>query len=369
MSSVYIHVPFCKQRCAYCDFCSQTDLKKEKRYFLAIQKHIKSVADETFRVDSIYFGGGTPSVVDAKHIVETIETIRQSFTVVPDVEITVECNPESVTKEKILAYKESGVNRISIGLQTIHDETLKKINRIHTYAEAIEAVKIVNGCGIENVNVDLLLGLPDETEDMFFKSVFAVSNLPIKHVSIYALEVYPNTPLGKAKGFKYMNEDEVADAYYKAVELLKTLNFQRYEVSNFALDGYDCKHNTYYWKPHHYYGIGAGASGFVGDVRYTNFDNVDQYIQAIESGASSILTSDVLTIEDKMYEAVMLGLRREKGLNVSKFEKRFGKTIYEYCPKINEYLATGVLQKQNGRLFVRPDKIYVLNSILTELLS
>ena len=179
MSSVYIHVPFCKQRCAYCDFCSQTYLKKEKRYFLAIQKHIKSVADETFRVDSIFFGGGTPSVVDAKHIVETIETIRQSFTVVPDVEITVECNPESVTKEKILAYKESGVNRISIGLQTIHDETLKKINRIHTYAEAIEAVKIVNGCGIENINVDLLLGLPDETEDMFFKSVrFRLKHTP-----------------------------------------------------------------------------------------------------------------------------------------------------------------------------------------------
>ena len=324
MGSIYVHVPFCKQRCAYCDFCSQTDMTLEKEYFSAVQKHIKSLADSTFLVESIFFGGGTPSSVDAKYICQTLDTIRESFCVSPNAEITVECNPESVTKEKICAYKASGVNRISLGVQSANDKTLQKIMRLHSFEKAKEAVQTVVNCGIKNVNVDLLLGLPDEGEKDFFQSLFAVAKLPVTHVSMYALEVYPHTVLGKKKGYVYMDDDTVASVYYKAVEQLKKLGFLQYEVSNFAKVGCSCKHNEGYWKGTKYIGIGAGASGYTGKVRYTNLSDLKAYVEAIEREVHPFDYFDSLTKDDLMYEAVMLGLRRREGINLVEFEEKFG---------------------------------------------
>lgn len=364
--SIYVHIPFCKARCGYCAFVSSTDFGLQERYFDKLCDEIEHYSDKTEPIYTLYLGGGTPSSVKTACLDRLFDKLRSCFDLSRVQEVTVECNPESVTSELLDCLKRNSTTRLSFGLQSVNDQTLRAIGRLHDYKQFQNALSLAQRAGFGNVNADLIIGLP-ETHSDFLRSVQTVAELPIQHISLYALELHPNTSLhSKLGGIAPFSDDEQADMYDEAVEILTSSGFARYEISNFALAGFESKHNLHYWQEGSYYGFGTSAAGFLHGTRYVNVSPIERYLNAPvgEAGKSEVERESV---RDQANEFAMLGLRTESGINLSEFSERYGTDFWQFFTNAMELARKGYLLAESGRVRVPADKFYVINSILAEL--
>lgn len=365
--AIYVHIPFCKSRCGYCAFSSCTDYSLTKAYFEKLFAEIRSYANRDVKISTVYVGGGTPSSVEVEYLDKLFEVLSNNFDLSNVNEITVECNPESVTQTLLSCLVKNGVNRLSFGLQSVNDETLRRIGRIHRYSDFLKAVDLARCEGVENVNADLIIGLPESRQD-FFNSVDTVCGLPLKHVSAYALELHKDSPIYKLCKERYdYSDDDLADMYDYALTALQRSGFMRYETSNFAKAGYECKHNLNYWTEGRYFAFGASASGFVGDVRFTNVFSVSDYLACDMSKLRR--ESETLSLFEQANEFAMLGLRLDKGVSLTQFASRFGADFFEFFPSARKLVRQGFLKAAGDFVFIPKEKSYVTNSVLCELLT
>ncbi len=351
---IYIHIPFCKSKCFYCDFYSKPECTSSN-----IEEYIDTICMELLansellqerNITTVYFGGGTPSLIDAKYITKILDLIRLFNNSIE--EITIEANPESLTKEKLTEYLEAGVNRLSLGLQSANNSTLKKIGRIATkemfekaYMDAVEA-------GFSNISTDVIIGLPDETLEDFKNTVEYILNLDkIKHISAYSLEVHEGTKLDFLlnSGFLTLpDENTEREMKYMLDNMLKEHKFARYEISNYAKPKYESKHNTAYWEQQEYLGLGAAAASFVNSTRYTNIPDMDKYIEYMKQGISVKQDIEEMDLLDTMKEYIILKLRLTEGLNFNEFKLKFKKDVLDlYKVQIDKLVEEGLLEKDD----------------------
>jgi len=364
MSGIYVHIPFCKSKCTYCDFASfPKEINKTESYFACLYREIegrgKQLSNKVF--DTIYFGGGTPSIVDAKFIVGAIKQIKKFFKLADNAEITIEMNPGTVTKEKIDAYLSAGVNRFSIGLQSGYDDQLKRLNRIHTAKDFLLCTNLLKG---KNISADILIGLHDQTAEQVKKTLDLAIAGGVKHISLYALTPEVGTPIyTDYLNGELLSDDVVADIYEIARQYLKEKGFNRYEVSNFALKGYESRHNLNYWRRGEYIGFGISASSCIDDRRFTNSYSLDEYINAIIYNKNPEISSEIIEGDDKEFEKIMLALRTEEGLNIAKFNKEFCVDFKEKYKDALEKKAQ-FLEIVGDNLKIKDEYLYVQNDIL-----
>lgn len=356
---VYIHIPFCKSKCKYCAFISTPDFSLQKSYVAALVNEIKSNPLIGSAVDSIYIGGGTPSCLYRGGIAEILNAVINSFNVASDAEITAECNPESASEAFADECKCFGVNRISMGLQSCGNDVLCVSGRIHTFEQYEKAIGILSNRFV-NISSDIILGLPLQKLSDIDGSIAAMSN--VKHISMYALSVEQGTPL-YVEGYS-VNDDMIADWYDHACSKLAEMGFHRYEVSNFAKDGYESKHNNKYWNCMPYIGFGVAAHGYDGErTRFMHGDDIVEYIKC------SSPQSYALTDKDMYNEYVMLRLRTEKGIVLNDFNKRFGYDFYERNKDIIDKLKhESLLFCRDGAIAISPERMFVMNTIIEQLM-
>ena len=325
---VYVHIPFCKKKCDYCDFisyCNKDNLIED--YVQAVKAEIQSQNIKP-EITTIYLGGGTPSYIDSKYIIEILEKIKEK-NVSSNAEITIEVNPGTVTKEKLEDYIKSGINRISIGLQTTNDELLKQIGRIHNFTQFLETYKLAKKVGFKNINVDLMLGLPNQRIKDLKESLEQIIKLKPKHISVYSLIVEDGTPIANKieKGEMQLPDEELERNMYWFVKNTLELNgFIHYEISNFAKKGYEAKHNLNCWNQKEYIGIGASAHSYRDITRYSNTENIEEYIENVNNGNfnRNKIIHEVQKEDDAKKEFMLLGLRKIKGVDINLFKNKFG---------------------------------------------
>lgn len=368
MAGIYIHVPFCKSKCTYCDFASYPkEIGKTESYFACLYRELEGRArqlkDKTF--DTIYIGGGTPSAVDGKFIAGAVRQVKKQFNLTDNPEITVEINPGTLTPEKVKEYKSVGINRFSIGLQTGYDDQLKKLNRIHTAKDFLLCCNMLKG---ENISADVLIGLQGQTAEQVRKTLELAIAGGAKHISVYALTPEVGTPIyTDYLNGELLSDDEVADIYDDMREYLKSKGIYRYEVSNFCVPGYESRHNLNYWKRGEYIGAGVSASSFFNGRRITNTFKIDEYINAVICNVTPDIANDVIEGDDAEFEFIMLGLRTENGISVKEFNKLFG---VDFAEKYKAELAKKrpYLEFDGDMLKIKEEYIYVQNDIILEFL-
>lgn len=364
MPGIYIHIPFCKHKCSYCDFCSFADKSAyEEAYMACLYKEMELRKDQLkdYTFDTIYFGGGTPSVIDPKYIYGAVAQIQKCFRLAKNPEVTLELNPGTISESKVATYKRAGINRYSIGLQTAIDEQLADLGRIHNVRDYVYATNLLKG---ENFSTDIMLGLKNQTKEDVFKTIELAYRCGSSHISMYALTVEDGTPIYT----DYLNgelpdADEVAALYDYGRGLLQERGYARYEVSNFAKPGKQSRHNLNYWRRGEYIGFGLSASSFMMGNRITNTFDLDEYMKCILSGFIPAVDSEGVTRKDARFEKIMLALRTEEGLDVSAFDKEFEISfakVYESALRKNE----AYLEQKGGRLKIKDEYLYVQNSIL-----
>lgn len=343
MRGIYIHIPFCKQKCYYCDFVSFAN-KEEliERYIDALKKEIKHTLKSEDKIDTIYIGGGTPSVIDSKYIIEILEEIYSIAGFDENREVTIEINPGTVNKEKIEDYKNAKINRISLGLQTTKDDLLKNIGRIHNYEQFREAYNLVKQSGFENINVDLMLALPNQTLEDLEESLNKVIKIEPKHISVYSLILEEGTKLEALinKDILKLPTDVVErQMYWKTKELLEKNGYIHYEISNFAKDEYKSKHNSNCWKQQEYYGFGVAAHSYINNIRYSNVEDLIQYIENIKNDEynKNKQINEIQTKQTKAQEYMLLKLRTLEGVKIKEYKSKFQENpLYAYRGKIEK---------------------------------
>lgn len=329
---IYIHIPFCKKKCSYCDFKSFENINEniKKEYIEALIKEIQLTKNNSnYIVSTIYIGGGTPSFIDEKYIKEILQAIYKKWEIKPEVEITIEINPGTINKSKLEAYRMMGINRLSIGLQSTNDYLLKKIGRIHNYQDFLDTYILARKTGFENINVDLMLALPEQTLENLMQSVRKIINLNPEHISIYSLILEENTELFSKvqKGEEALVKDELErEMYWKSKEAFEEAGYIHYEISNYSKKGYESKHNKNCWSQKEYSGFGIAAHSYLEEKRFCNIDNINKYIENIKKGnleENRIIEEKNRTKENIAKEYMMLGLRKIEGVSISEFQRKF----------------------------------------------
>lgn len=326
---IYVHIPFCRKKCKYCDFVSFTcEEHLIDNYFSALKKEIENFNIENRVISTIYIGGGTPSFCDSKYIVELMDLLKNKFSIKENAEITIEVNPGTVSKEKLLDYKKAGINRLSIGLQSTNNRLLKLIGRIHTYEDFLETFEDAKKVGFENINVDLMLALPTQTKEELIESLNNVINLKPNHISLYSLILEENTELEKqvkSGTLELPSEDLERKMYHLSKKILEENKYNHYEISNFAKKGYESKHNLDCWNQEEYIGFGLSAHSYFQNKRYSNIANLEEYIKNINDGnfEKNIEMHEIQNEESKLKEYMMLGFRKIEGISISEFERKF----------------------------------------------
>lgn len=346
---IYVHIPFCKQKCSYCDFisyCDKNDLIE--KYIKALKQEIENSLVSEYEISTIYIGGGTPSYIESKYIREILKTIKQKYNISRNVEITIEVNPGTATKEKLRDYVEAGINRISIGLQSCNNNLLKMIGRIHTYEEFLSTYKLAREVGFKNINVDLMIGLPNQTLNDVKKSLEEISKLNPEHISVYSLIVEEGTLIEKkiANGqLKLPNEDLEREEYWEVKKFLESLGYKHYEISNFAKIGYESKHNLNCWEQKEYLGFGAAAHSYMKKTRYSNTENIEKYINQEMQSEQLHIVHEVQKEEEQKKEYMLLGLRKIDGVQISSFKNKFGcNPIMEFKNELNKLTQEGLIE-------------------------
>ncbi len=338
MIGVYVHIPYCIRKCRYCDFCSIPIDETAGRYRSAVLKEIALSADKYpgERVKSVFFGGGTPTILPAEDLCAILDAIRTAFPVEPDAEISIECNPKTIGFDGLKRLRSAGFNRLSIGLQATQDRLLRRIGRVHTYEEFLATYQAARDAGFTNINVDLMHGLPGQGQDDYLDAIRAVASLEPTHISAYSLILEEGTPLydDVTHGHETLpDEDAVADMEDAGMDLLEALGYHRYEVSNFAKSGYECRHNLVYWHNEPYLGLGAAAhSSMIEDgfwVRFSNESSIPAYFKKLEKDRLPRAERILINTFEQMFESVMLGLRLTKGVDRKAFFDRYGCDVIE----------------------------------------
>lgn len=369
MAGIYIHVPFCKQKCTYCDFASYAGkYDMADLYFGCVYKEIKARARlfEGKTINTIYFGGGTPSFVDAKYILGAIRQIKNYYNVAEEAEITLEVNPGTIDAEKLKIYKMANINRFSVGLQTSDDKLLERLNRVHNGQDYLNCMKMLEGY---NLSVDIMIGLMNQTVEDVKKSIDFALTPSVNHISVYALKAEDGTPIYT----QYLNgelpdEDEVAEMYDFTVNYLAQKGFSRYEVSNFSKEGYESKHNKNYWKRGEYLGFGLGASSFCDERRFTNTENINEYCNAILANKSAEIFSENIEEQERKFEFVMLNLRTAEGIIFGEYYEAFGSNFtIDFADKLK--LVEKYLEYTPYGMKIKDEYLYVQNQIIIQLMD
>jgi len=349
-TACYIHIPFCDHKCIYCDFYSIITSDNIQFFLKTLKKEISHYAEkysEGRELISIFFGGGTPSLMEPEYISQIIETVKVNYTVKKDAEITLETNPGTVSLEKMKMFLEIGVNRISIGIQSFNNKDLKFLTRIHNSETAIKTVHEAAEAGFENISLDLIFNLPGQTKKKWKKNLEQAIQLPIKHISAYSLILERGTILNKMVldgKVKIEDADYDAELYQTTIKFLTSNGFYQYEVSNFARPGFECVHNNAYWHYTDYFGFGTSAHSFIDGKRWWNFSSLKMYNDKVEKSGIAVAGSEIISAEQALNEYVMLELR-SSGLNLKNFENRFGSETEEWLKKKYPYFE--LLKNQN----------------------
>ena len=345
---IYVHIPFCKRKCAYCDFISFSGKARLiEKYVEALKREINKckIGKEDYMVKTIYFGGGTPSFIESKYIVEILEAIKEKFNITKNAEITLEINPGTVTEEKLKDYYEVGINRISFGLQSTNSQLLKLVGRIHSYSSFLEGYNLAKKTGFKNINVDLMIGLPVQTLKDVQKDLSRIIELNPEHISVYSLIVEEGTRIEekiKNKELYLPSEKLERKMYWEVKKKLEEAGYIHYEISNFAKAGYESKHNLSCWNQEEYLGFGLAAHSYFNNVRYSNTDDFEEYFDWPEN---SKIIHERQTDEDKQKEFMLLGLRKIEGVAISDFKNKFIENpIYLYRETLNKLVTQGLIE-------------------------
>lgn len=374
---VYIHMPFCKQKCYYCDFVSYTNKEpKVKEYIDCVIKEINSYEFEKYNITTIYIGGGTPSFIDGYDIKRIIENIKNKLqnnnTKWEEIEITIEVNPGTVTAEKLRNYKEAGINRISVGLQATQDKLLKQIGRIHSYQDFLNTYKLLKQIGFENINVDLMLGLPNQHIKDLKESLEKIVALNPTHISVYSLIIEEGTPINKLleEGkIELPDEEQERRMYWYVKDFLELKGYNHYEISNFSKKEKKSKHNINCWNQEQYIGIGVAAHSYLDDVRYSNTSDLEEYIKNIKEKniEKNRSIEEEQRLEDKRNEFMMLGFRKIEGVDIAKFKEKFiDNPIFLYKDKIKKLTDEGLIEVDLNNIRLTSKGLDLANIVFEE---
>lgn len=346
---IYIHIPFCTIKCGYCDFYSvKWNEYLEYQYVQSAINEIKgySSLSKKFMVDTIYIGGGTPSIIKPENIERIINTIKDTFTLQEGAEISMETNPNSLNLENLNSYKEIGINRLSIGIQSLNDTVLKELGRVHNSKEALTAINLAKECGFENINADLMFNIPGQSIDDINDTIAQLIKEGIKHISFYSLKLEEGTPmytLEENNKIIMPEEDTEREMYYAGRNIMEKHNLMQYEISNFALKGYECKHNLKYWNQNEYIGIGPSAHSFLGRMRYSNPPSIVECTLSSEEDIFERNIHEFMNTDDLIFEYIMLRLRLTEGLKLDDFKNKFSLDFKETYAGQIEYLTKNEL--------------------------
>ncbi len=361
---IYVHLPFCKVHCSYCDFPLTTQQSLASRYYSALLKEITMQSRPQF-ADTLYFGGGTPSLTPP----EMLEEVKSRFTMAADAEVTLEANPDDISPETLEAWKGLGVNRLSLGIQSLEEAALKSMLRVHSAAEAVRSILLAQQAGFQNLNVDLMIGTPGQTEEGILLGLQKLIEFRPQHFSVYFLELHDRTLLHRqvlSGNFELMPEEGQIRSYSEAVRLLQKSGYEHYEVSNFALPGKASRHNLKYWTGAPYFAYGAGACSYVGSTRTNNVASVGEYMEAIENNELPIASIVQENKETRMRNFLIFGLRKRDGVDLSEFQTSFGMSPLALFPADGRgLLESGMLEITGNRLRLTFTGMLVSNEILS----
>lgn len=373
MAGIYIHIPFCKSRCVYCDFFTDTGTRRMNEYVDALCSEIvlrkNELAGET--IDTIYFGGGTPSRLNQKHLSNIFDTLFSHFSINNEAEITLEANPDDLSKNYIAMLAAQPFNRLSIGIQSFDNKELTFLSRRHNANQAIDAVKCAQTNGFENISIDLMYGLPNQTINLWQRNLQQALNLKVQHISAYHLIYEKNTRL-----YSLLETDKIVPVsetlstqmFSTLIDILSLEEFEHYEISNFAKDNRYAKHNTSYWKGTNYIGLGAAAQSFDGDSRTSNIASISKYIVGIREGNPN-QTIEYLSNKDKYNEFILTGLRTMWGINLQALKFQFGEKLYHYClQNAQKSLDNHLVKIENQSLKLTRKGIFISDGIMSELM-
>lgn len=358
---LYVHIPFCKQKCYYCDFISfanRKDLIKE--YIEKIKQEIIEAKLEQYKISTIYIGGGTPSYIESKQIVDVLKTVGQL-----GIENTIEVNPGTVTEEKLQDYFDAGINRLSIGLQSTEDKLLKEIGRIHSFEQFLETYNLARRVGLKNINVDLMIGLPNQTIEDVEKTLKQILKLEPEHISVYSLILEEGTKLEElvnSNKLSLPSEDIERKMYWTVKNTLEKANYKHYEISNFAKPGYESKHNTDCWNQKEYIGIGLAAHSYMDKTRYSNEEELSKYLKNNE-----ITIHEKQDEKSQMSEYMLLGLRKIEGVNIQAFKNKFIENpIYIYREELNNLVKNKLIEIDTNYIKLTKKGIDLANLVWEE---
>jgi oxygen-independent coproporphyrinogen-3 oxidase len=373
MAGIYIHIPFCKQACNYCDFHFSTSLMNKDAFMKALFKEIeiqKNYFPSSTEVSTVYLGGGTPSLLSKFDLLDIINAVKLNFNILPNAEITLEANPDDLTSEKIKELKESPINRLSIGIQSFYDEDLRFMNRAHSATEALNAVKLAQDNGFENITIDLIFGTPTLTHHKWRNNLQIAFALNIKHISAYCLTVEPKTMLArqiKTGITKNVDEQQSAEQFEILVDAMHANDFVQYEISNFCKDGFYSKHNSNYWLKENYLGLGPSAHSYNGSSRQWNISNNALYIKSLENGELNF-EKEELTKEQRYNEYILTSLRTIWGADLTIIEQQFGKEYLNHClSEADKYIRSESILNEENKLFLTDKGKLFADKISSEL--
>jgi len=410
--SLYIHIPFCKKKCLYCDFLSAPVCAQEREsYVKALLREISLMAESCidYEVISVFFGGGTPSLLSKNQMKRIMSVIKKGYCLMQDAEITMECNPATADFDKLSFFKDCGVNRLSIGLQSANDAELKELGRIHSFEQFLDTFRAARKAGFSNINIDIMSALPGQTYESYEDTLHKVTALHPEHISAYSLIIEEGTPFYERYGTAALPDDNIKNEgaqtiecapmypslpdedterkmYHKTKSILKNEGYNRYEISNYAKKGYECRHNLTYWTGVEYLGLGIGAASYLKGYRFKNSSDMQNYISLfceigagilpprftnLKEGMFHVLHEEVqkLSLEEEMEEYMFLGLRLKKGVSISGFKKRFGKTLDEvYGTIVNQLKKEQLLLQKDNRYFLSQRGTDVANYVMMQFL-
>ena len=370
---LYFHIPFCASRCAYCDFCSTADRRDLiPAYQRALKKHLGEAIPrlQSYRIDTVYFGGGTPSWYGTDELAELMGLIRKELRLTPDCEITLEANPDSVESAGLAKLRRAGFNRLSLGAQSANDAILRFLGRRHSWAQVPRAVEKARRAGFENISLDLIYGLPAQSREDWSDTLRRVMELQVQHLSCYGLKIEEGTPLWKFRNSPDIPDDDLqADMYLYAVDTLAGAGYFQYEISNFARRGYASRHNLKYWLLEDYAGFGASAASCIGSQRFTFLRDVEGYIRAVETGENLVCESETVTATEKAVEYVMLGLRTARGIEAGEYERRYRAPFAPLEALLQGYVRLGLARQVDDRWRFTPRGFLLSNQLIGELLD
>ena len=367
---IYIHIPFCAKKCEYCDFLSGPAGGKEQRaYVQALLKEIRAAEEGQGRsVSSIFIGGGTPSLLKEDLLGSILNEIYKKFNLEPEAEISIEVNPGTVSLKKLEAYRRMGINRLSIGLQSTDDRELKTLGRLHNYAQFLETYQAAGNAGFDNINIDLMSALPDQTYEGWVTNLRRTAELSPAHISAYSLIIEEGTPFA-LRELNLPDEETEYRMYEDTAAILKEYGYEQYEISNYAKKGKRCRHNVGYWTRCDYLGFGLGAASLWGNKRFSNTADMEEYLKNSAFPERIRLMEPVLSREDEMAEFMFLGLRMTEGVSEAAFRQEFGVEMREiYGEVLKKYTDMKLLEEKDGRIFLTRKGIHVSNSVMSDFL-